>query len=92
MQWEQVTTLGPKAKYLTSEQFGELFGLSEDTVRRMVKAGILPAPVQVSEQKWMHTQEQAIYWRLKLEIDPPEWSAAEGVKGKAANKPAATPT
>lgn len=88
--WIDRTISAPSENYLTSDEFGRLFGLSGDTVDRLTKSGDLPEPVRVSKQTKLYTWEHAVYYALKLKFNPPEPDLGDGVKGKGRKEISAT--
>ncbi len=88
--WTDRTIRGPSADYLSADEFGKLFNLSGDTVTRMTKEGLIPAPIRVSKQSTAYTWDQVVYYSLRLKFIPLESETGEGVKGKGVEKTSAT--
>jgi len=80
--WIDRVIRGPSAEYLSADDFGRLFGLSGDTITRLTKDGVIPAPIRISKQATAYTWEQAIYYSLRLKFVQMDGDLAEGVKGK----------
>lgn len=88
--WIDRTVRGPAAEYMTVEEFGELFGLSEDLVEKYQKRGELPMPVRVSKQKVRYTWEVAAYFALRVKFGLVVTDSVEPVKEIPGKKPSAT--
>ena len=69
-EWTDRTIRGPLADFLTYEEFGKLFGVSADTVMRQVKAGEVPAPIEVSSGTKLFSWEHVVYHSLRCKLRP----------------------
>lgn len=59
---------GPTADLLSASDVARLFGISEDTLKRLIAEGEFPAPLLIGKQTRVWDWESVAYYRLRLKL------------------------
>jgi len=79
--WIDRSIRGPAADYLTDVEFAGMFGFSVDTLDRLVEAGEVPQPIELTKRTKVWTFEDVIFYSLRTRLKE-RFSTAQRGTGK----------
>jgi predicted DNA-binding transcriptional regulator AlpA len=85
-EWIDRTIRGPAADFLTADEFGRLFGLGADTIRRLVDEGEIPPPIRLSAKTHLFPWESVVLFSLRLKVAQVTPEGEEPVKKNPGGK------
>lgn len=61
---------GPDKDYLDADEVAAYLHFSADTLRRLVKKGLFPKPLEMSDQTRLWFWKDVLFWMLYVELRP----------------------
>lgn len=83
--WTDGTIRRPVSEYLDASEMRKLFGISEETLRNFIDAGVIPEPTELTAKTKLFTWRHAVVLALRIEMN---WipSVSEVAKTVAGSK------
>jgi predicted DNA-binding transcriptional regulator AlpA len=81
---------GPEEDYLDADQVAAYLHFSADTLRRLVKAGKFPQPLEMSDQTRVWSWRDVLFWTLTVELRPRMASEPEAQRAAKRGQPPAS--